>query len=151
MNEVVTDRNQQIDEFEHLLLRNFDAIETPIRSFFTDGLYAREMTAYEGTFLVSKIHKTDHIYVLSKGKLLVSVDDGDAIEIEAPFLGITKAGTRRVAYVMEDIVWTCFHANPDNETEEEIEERIIEKHDNHLLTEEMKNKMLSVKTKSLTI
>ena len=140
----ITERNNQVDEFEHLLLSTFLPIDAPIRNFFTDGLYAREMSVPADSWITSKIHKTEFIFVVSKGKLIVSMDNGEEVEIEAPYTGISKPYSRRVAYVVEDCVWTTFHTNPDNETEEQIEERIIEKHDNELLTEAMKNRMLSV-------
>ena len=140
----IAERNNQVDEFEHLLLSTFETIDAPIRNFFTDGLYAREMSVPANSWITSKIHKTEFIFVVSKGKLIVSMDNGEEVEIEAPYTGISKTFSRRVAYVIEDCIWTTFHANPDNETEEQIEERIIEKHDNNLLTEEMKNKMLAV-------
>ena len=140
----IAERNNQVDEFEHLLLSTFETIDAPIRNFFTDGLYAREMSVPANSWITSKIHKTEFIFVVSKGKLIVSMDNGEEVEIEAPYTGISKPFSRRVAYVIEDCIWTTFHANPDNETEEQIEERIIEKHDNKLLTEEMKNKMLAV-------
>ena len=58
---------------------------------------------------------------------------------------ITEPGTRRVLYIWEDTIWATVHSNPDDENLEQIEDRIIEKHINPLLTEQMKNKMLAVK------
>lgn len=146
----IKERNNQVDEFEHLLLSTFEPIDAPIRNFFTEGLYAREMSVPAGSWITSKIHKTEFIFVVSKGKLIVSMDNGEEVEIEAPYTGISKPYSRRVAYVVEDCIWTTFHANPDNETEAQIEERIIEKHNNELLTEEMVGKMrLVVKQKEI--
>lgn len=147
----ITERNNQVDDFEHLLLSTFEPIDAPIRNFFTEGLYAREISVSAGSWITSKIHKTEFIFVVSKGKLIVSMDNGEEIEIEAPYTGISKPYSRRVAYVVEDCIWTTFHANPNNETEAQIEERIIEKHDNELLTEGMKNKMLSVIKQNISI
>lgn len=124
----------RIDELEAAMVENFEQIECPVTHLFTDGVYTREIFMPKGSLVTSKIHKTEHPYVLSKGKLLVSVDKGEWIELEAPHTGITKAGTRRVAYILEDVIWTTFHANPDNLSDlDEIEEMVIEKHDNLLL------------------
>ena len=147
ISDIIKERNNQVDEFEHLLLSTFEPIDAPIRSFFTDGLYAREMSVPAGAWVTSKIHKTSFIFIVSKGKMIVSMDNGEELEISAPYIGISKPNSRRVAYVVEDCIWTNFHANPDNETEEQIEERIIEKHTNELLTDEMIGKMRLVVNK----
>jgi hypothetical protein len=79
----------------------------------------------------SKIHKTQHPFTISKGRVMVCIDAGEWVEYEAPYTGITQAGTRRVLYVVEDCVWTTYHLNPSNtEDLQEIEDRIIEKHEN---------------------
>jgi len=139
------DRNQKIDELEAAMLENFDPVDCPVDHIFTPGLYSRQIFMKAGTFITSKIHKTKHPYIVSQGLVSVWIDEGEEIVIQAPYTGITEPGTRRVLYIWEDTIWTTFHANPDDENLEQIEERIIEKHENPLLTEQMKNKMLSVK------
>jgi hypothetical protein len=105
-----------------------------------------------GTLLTSKIHKTEHPFIVSKGKLNVFLN-GEMQYIEAPYSGVTKPGTRRVIYILEDCIWTTFHPLPyitgkeNNLSEEDIkkitdsiEAQIIEFHDNPLLDEETKIK-----------
>ena len=91
--------------------------------------------------ITSKIHKTEHPFIVSKGVVSVSIDAGEWQLIEAPYSGITKPGTRRILWVHEDTIWTTIHANPDNENENEIEERIIEKHENPLLNIKEKERL----------
>ncbi len=124
----VSKHTELIDKVEAAMLAQ-PQMECPIVHIFTPGLYLREMTVSAGTLLTSKIHKTEHPFIVSKGLLRVWVD-GEIEEIRAPYLGITKPGTRRIIYALEDAVWTTCHENPNNENEIEIEERIIEKHDN---------------------
>ena len=69
------------------------------------------------------------------------MDKGKEEYLQAPYIGVTQPGTRRVLYIWEDSIWATSHPNPDNENLEQIEERIIEKHDNPLLSEEIKNKL----------
>jgi len=144
-------RNEQVDGFEAMLLDTFEPIDAPIRSFFTDGMYAREMTVKADSWITSEIHKTEFIFVVSKGRLIVSMDSGEEVEIVAPFIGISKPYSRRVAYVVEDCVWTTFHPNPNNETEDQIKERIIVPHENKLITDEMKERMAGVVRQKETI
>ncbi len=131
--------NDLIDKIEDVMVNDmtkngeYKVVELPLRHFFVNGMYAREMTAPADTYITSKIHKVDHFFNVSKGKLSVWDDEGGEQIIEAPYFGITKAGTRRVAYVWEDLVWTTYHFNPENLDEFQLEEQIIEKHENLLL------------------
>jgi hypothetical protein len=125
----------RIDELEAAMVENLDLVECPVTHVFTEGLYTREIFMPAGSLVTSKIHKTEHPYVLSKGKLLVCIDKGEWVEMVAPYTGVTKPGTRRVAYIIEDTIWTTFHANPDDLTDlDEIENLIIEEHENPLLS-----------------
>ncbi len=98
--------------------------ELPILHRFTPGLYSRTMTPEKGILIVSRIHKTEHQWVLSKGKVSVWTENG-LETLSAPHLGITTPGTRRVILVHEDCVWTTFH--PTSLTDvKEIEDAILE-------------------------
>lgn len=99
-----------------------------------------------------QVHKTEHIFIVSKGSLLVSMDDGSELLIEAPYTGITKPNTRRAAYVISDLVWSTIHVTdikPENDSEEAVEEavkligeQIIEPHENYVLKGILKNNVL---------
>ena len=116
---------RRVDEIE-LAVAGLPPIDTPVKHIFTPGLYAREIFMPAGALVVSKIHKTEHPYVVSRGRVSVWTEEDGVVEVSAPFTGITKPGTRRVLYVHEDCVWTTFHV-ADEDSVEAIEERIIEK------------------------
>lgn len=86
-------------------------VECPLVHRFTPGLYVREIFMPKGALIVSKIHRTEHPYVISKGKVSVWTEGG-VLHLSAPHCGITKPGTRRVLYIHEDCVWTTFHPGP---------------------------------------
>jgi quercetin dioxygenase-like cupin family protein len=142
MNQEISDKilNHSIDELEAVMLDNFPVIDCPVTHRFTDGMYVREIFMPAGAFITSKIHKTQHQFFILKGKATVWID-GVEETIEAPYIGITEPGTRRVLLVLEDCIWATSHPNPNNETLEQLEERIIEKNDNPYLTEDMKKKI----------
>jgi hypothetical protein len=146
MGEVIEDKNivEKIDELEVVMANNFPIVNCPLTHRFTDGLYVREIFMPAGTLITSKIHKTQHQYFILKGAVSVWIDEGEEVYLEAPYIGITEPGTRRVLYIWEDCIWATSHPNPDNETVEEIEERIIEKHDNPLLSTELKEKLKEI-------
>jgi len=142
MNQEISEKvlNHSIDELESVMLDNFPIIDCPVTNRFTDGMYVREIFMPAGAFITSKIHKTQHQYFILKGKVIVWIDGIEQI-LEAPYIGVTEPGTRRVLYILEDTIWATSHPNPDNETLEQLEERIIQKNDNPYLTEDMKNKI----------
>lgn len=147
---VPKETNDFIDAVESKMINeladgvNYEPIQREHKDIFTDGLYGRKLTMYPGDRITSRIHKTEHQFVILKGKAIV-FQDGEEVLLEAGHNGITKAGTRRILLIPEDstenCVWMTFHPNPDNENVEQIAERIIEKHDNPLLTDETKKEI----------
>ena len=79
------------------------------------------------------------LFVL-QGSAIVWIDGVETL-VKAPYIGITEPNTRRVLYILEDSIWATSHPNPDNENVEQIEDRIIEKHDNIYLDENIKIKL----------
>ena len=97
----------------------------PLKHTFADGAYVREMSVPKGFLIVTKIHKVCHPYFLLKGNVSVLTEDGIK-RIQAPYSGITPAGTKRICYTHEDTVWTTVHVT--NETDlKKIEDDIIAK------------------------
>lgn len=107
----------------------------PVKHHFTPGIYAREILMKAGSVLTSKIHKTEHPFVVSQGKCLVYLNREDGwAAICAPHFGVTQPGTRRILVILEDTIWTTFHAT-DLTDPAEIERTIIEEYQNPLLVE----------------
>lgn len=106
------------------------AEDCPVQHVFAPGTYSREITMPEGMLIGGRIHRYDHINIISKGKLRVLTEFGSET-IEAPCIFVSRAGTQRVGYILEDTVWTTVHANPTNETDiAKIErEHLIDSHD----------------------
>lgn len=93
------------------------------RHHFANGMYARELFMPAGSVVTSKIHKTEHFALIVSGRVTVVQEDGTR-EIQAPYLTITKPGTKRALYVHEDTVWITFHPT-DKTNVDEIEKDII--------------------------
>ena len=135
---------ERLDELEAVMLENFPIINCPLVHRFTEGLYVREIFMPAGSLITSKIHKTQHQFFILKGAVSVWTNEEEEVYLEAPYIGTTEPGTRRLLYIWEDCIWATSHPNPDNETVEQIEERIIEKYDNPLLPEELKQKLKEI-------
>ena len=64
-------------------------VETEHR--FADGMYLREYTQPPDTLVVSKIHKRENFFVVTKGSAWIG-GDGETAEVKAGDIIITKAG-----------------------------------------------------------
>jgi hypothetical protein len=143
---IVRENDSRIDELEATIIHEVDSlIDAPLVHKFTDGMYIREIFMPAGSLWTSKIHKTEHPYVVSYGKVAVSIDADEWYEITAPYTGITTPGTRRVLFILEDCIWTTFHRidgmkSEFNDLSEEkikeivegIEDKILEPHINYI-------------------
>ncbi len=98
------DMRQKIERMEEEM-RQHEQIECPLRHYFGDGVYAREIIIPAGTLLTGKIHKYEQINILSKGDISVMTEDG-VKRVQAPFTVVSPAGTKRIAYAHEECVWT---------------------------------------------
>lgn len=113
-------------------LMGLPAVEMPLTHEFTPGLYIRTIHMPAGTLLTSKIHKTEHPFVITRGRVSVFDPHGGSVELCAGHRGITQPGTRRVLYTHEDTVWTTFHATTETDPEK-IEATITEARSAHLI------------------
>lgn len=121
MNQITT--QDDIIQLQSLMLKG-DTIELETRHHFSDGLYARELFIPAGVCLVGALHKTKHLYTVVKGKCRVATQF-ENIEIEAPFMGETIPGTKRVIYAETDCVWITYHPTELTNVDE-IEKAILE-------------------------
>jgi hypothetical protein len=109
-------------------------------------MYIREIFMPAGTLLTSKIHKTNHPFVVTKGKC--KVFDGNKIEhIEGPHTGITEPNTRRLLYIEEDTTWLTFHVT-DKTDVDEIEKEIIQDRQNNFMDKELLNQFNKINRQS---
>ena len=95
----------------------------PTKSTFADGCYIREIFVPAGQFFTTEIHKKDHPFFLLKGKLSMVSEHG-VLNIEAPYHGITKKGTKRLVQLHEDVVFITVHAT-DKTTVEEVRKDVL--------------------------
>lgn len=91
-------------------LRELPQAEMPVRHAFTPGFYVRQIFIPAGTLLTSKIHRTRHPFVITRGDISVWTKQAGVQRFSAPHTGITEPGTRRVLFAHAATVWTTFHA-----------------------------------------
>lgn len=108
MNDEVKRKSGSVYELQLELLKHQQK-ECPLVHIFSPGLYIREIHMPTDTLIVSEKHLTDHPFFVIKGKVLVRVNEADWELIEAPFEGITRAGTKRVLVIVENCIWATVH------------------------------------------
>ena len=97
----------------------------PIKHYFMDGVYIREMTMRKGIAVVGAIHKHLHMCFLLTGRITV-VNEEETIDHIAPCFIVSTPGIKRVLYAHEDSVWFNTHKNPSNtEDVKQLEKEIV--------------------------
>ena len=91
-------------------------VDCPVRHHFAPGLYAREMSIPQGVTVTGAVHKTEHLIVVSKGRLRISTEGGWRDVVAGDTL-TCKPGMKNAVYALEDSRWTNFLPNPDNITD----------------------------------
>jgi quercetin dioxygenase-like cupin family protein len=112
-------------------MRTMPQIEIPVRHWFADGVYAREITIPAGSVVTGKIHKHEHINIISQGHITVLTENGMK-EIRAPFTMISPPGTKRVGWAHEDTTWTTIHGTHETDLSRLEAQLIAKDHDEYL-------------------
>jgi hypothetical protein len=98
--------------------------ETEVKHHFSDGVYARELRIPAGVCLVGALHKTNHFFTVSQGECVAVTHDGRE-EIQAPYIGQTFPGMKRVIYAITDTVWTTFHVTEETDVDKIAEQILV--------------------------
>jgi hypothetical protein len=88
--------------------------------------YAREMLIPKGTLIIGKIHRHQHLNIISKGKVVVYTEFGEK-HLEAPITFVSEIGLKRSVYAVEDTLWTTIHLTEfvGEENLDKIEQEVI--------------------------
>lgn len=107
------------------LMKKQPQLDLKVTNHFSDGVYARELFIPKDTIVVGKIHKFENLNMMIKGEMSVLI--GENIErVKAPFIVVSKAGTKRIAYTHEDSIWVTIHGTHETDLEK-IEDHFIAK------------------------
>jgi hypothetical protein len=103
-----------------------DQPECPVTHTFNGKMYIRECRVPKGSRVISRIHRTRHLFVLSQGAAVVWTEHAGVEILVAPHIGITPPGTLRVLQALEDTVWTTFHNTEKTSVAEVMDEIVID-------------------------
>lgn len=128
-----TDMDELLDFLEIKMHELCDLVDRPVKERISPNLYTREAHAKQGDLIISLKHKREHQFIVSKGSCAVFTEGEGWKLIEAPFHGLTKVGTRRLLYVLDDLIFTTLHPVPDDITLDNVRDYVIEERDNKIL------------------
>jgi hypothetical protein len=114
---------EQIEALEHEL-KKFSQVEVRTRHYFAQGLYAREILIPKGMLLTGRVHRFEHLNIVSQGDITVWTEEGMK-RIQAPHTLVSKPGCKRVGLAHEDTVWTTVHSCMETDLER-IEAHLLE-------------------------
>tara|TARA_B110000285_G_scaffold162045_1_gene180992 strand:+ start:3194 stop:3655 length:462 start_codon:yes stop_codon:yes gene_type:complete len=99
--------------------------EIPIKHFFADQVYIRQMNMSADQFVVGAVHNHLHVWFLLTGKVSI-IEDDETIDHVAPCFTISKPGIQRVIYAHEDSIFINIHKNPENlKNIDDLEKEIV--------------------------
>jgi hypothetical protein len=114
---------EQIEALE-AELKKLEQVEVRTRHYFAHGLYAREILIPKGMLLTGRVHKHEHLNIVSQGDITVWTEEGMK-RVQAPFTIVSKPGCKRVGLAHEDTVWTTIHSCVETDLEK-IELELLE-------------------------
>lgn len=138
--ETAPSTRDRVNAIEEMMLE-MPQVKMPVKHHFSQGIYGRELFIPKGTVLTGKIHKYPQMNVLMAGDISVLTENG-VKRVKPPFLIVSPAGTKRIAYAHEDTVWLTVHGTEENDLEK-IEKHFIAQDDAEYLEH---CKFLEIKT-----
>jgi len=123
--ESIEDLHKELGKFDETVEHHTDAMQAvcPVTHHLENGLYTREGFMPAGMLVVSFIHKQNHPSFFMEGEMSLLMDTGEVKRVKAPMVVHTEVGTQRVAYIHEDVTWTCVYRT-DAKTVEEAEKEV---------------------------
>jgi len=148
---------QRQEDFRRNIIRFEEHVKTipgalgadpfPLENSFADGLYIRKLTVPPRTLTITKIHAVNHAFFLQQGTISVLTEEGIK-RYTAPYQGITKAGTKRIIYHHDEVIFTTVHSTKEtdiNKIEVEVIAEDFDGLENKLEAERIINFIESIK------
>lgn len=122
-------------------MRKMPQVELETFHHFADGMYARVVPRAAGVTIVGKVHKREHFYIIVKGSVKVW-SDGETKTYVAGDVIISKPGTKRAVYALEDSICMTVHRT-NKKNLKKIERELVEPDEFALFDETNKLKRLT--------
>ena len=102
--------------------------ECPVTHHFAPNCYIREIFIPKDTYLIGKIHATEHFNIVLAGNVTVITAEG-AEHYSAPHTFVSTSGVQKLIYTHDDCVWQTVHVTDSTDIDEIEKELIVETYD----------------------
>ena len=110
------------------LMKDFPQVDCPVRHHFAPGCYIREIFMPKDSYVIGKIHATEHFNIILKGCVTVITAEGSN-QYFAPSTFVSEGGVQKVVYMHEDCIWQTVHVTDKTDIEEIEKEVIVKSYD----------------------
>ncbi len=100
-------------------LKQMPQAEIPTMHDFCDGLYARTVVVPKDAIVTGSVHSKDNFFVIRAGSAVIYTPNGPQV-FHAGHMGISPKGHKIGGYALSEVIFTTFHANPENDKDLEI-------------------------------
>ena len=105
-------------------LSTLPQVEIETRHYWADGVYCREMVMPEGTVVIGKVHKREHFFMVTKGRIRLA-GNGETRDVEAPAVIVAQPGSKRAIIALTDSACANIHRTFETDLEA-IEREFLE-------------------------
>ncbi len=106
------------------ICKEYPQLEVEPVHYFAPGVYAREVILPAGSCVIGRVHRTEHLNIISKGKCTINCL-GEIMEVEGPFTFVSLPGAKKAVYSHTEVMWTTIHVTDAGTDLEKIEEETI--------------------------
>lgn len=106
----------RIDDLQSAMAQMPQAPGMDTDHFFVGGMYCRRIHIPAGVAIVSKVHKTEHLFIGCSGELKV-VGQGGSYILRPGDIIPSSIGTKRAVYALSDVVCLTVHKTDLTSTE----------------------------------
>ena len=99
---------KQIEELQRQMSQLPQAPGMTTTHHFHNGMYCRRIEIPAGNLIVSKVHKTEHLFIGCQGELFVA-GQGESYVLRSGDIIPSSAGTKRAVAALSDVVCLTIH------------------------------------------
>lgn len=116
---------EKMFELQDIMLQMPQAPGMNTAHHFAGGMYCRRIEIPRGTTIVSKVHKTEHLFIGCVGELQVA-GQGQNYTIRPGDIVPSPIGTKRIVHALTDVVVLTIHKTDRLVADEGLEDELIE-------------------------
>lgn len=116
---------EQMLDLQKVMLEMPQAPGMETTHHFAGGMYCRKIVIPKDTVVVSKVHKTEHLFIGCVGELAVA-GQGENYVIRPGDIVPSPVGTKRVVHALTDVVVLTVHKTDKLVADDDLETELIE-------------------------